>query len=556
MQLRPYQSEAIPSVQADWKTNTDVLGVMATGLGKTQVFCELIDQVCRGTGKRALVLVHRKELVEQARDRLLAFWPHWQGLGLTGLVMAELDEAQAQVVFATVQTLAIPRRMERLLDRGYFDLLITDEAHHASAASYQAVYKALRQANPDLRHLGVTATPLRADGQGLVTTFQKTSFSYDIKWGVQHGYLVPPRWLAIQTGISLADVASRRDSDGERDFNAKQLANVFETANCFELVVKTHQEYAATRQAVAFTTTVEGAHNLAETFRAAGISAQAADATTDKHERRRILDDFRAGQTRVLCNVGLYTEGLDVPEVSCIHQVRPTQSDGLYIQMIGRALRLFANKPDALILDYAPKEARNIVMLGDVLGSPVRKDAYLEDKQEPGDVLGGFTFDQLGFKWLQGNPAEIITRQLDYLDLSDFHWHRAADGWLTIGLGRDSKRTDRTLAISPADKETGLMTLYGIAQKEGETRQAYKILEGDFDTLSAKAEDINARYADPVLARKGRNWQKQPASEDQLKFARKLHLKLTGDESKGQVAQLITHALALQAVYTKEKVMA
>lgn len=551
MQLRPYQIDAINAVQKDWQTHTDVLGVMATGGGKTQVFSELLDREINGSSRRGLVLVHRKELVEQARDRLTAFWPHWGKPGRTGIVMAEQDDAGAQIVFATVQTLASAQRLARVLQFGPINVVITDEAHHASAAGYQAVYKTLRETSPALRHLGVTATPVRADGVGLVSVFQKTSFSIDIRDLVRLGYLVPPRWLAIQTGISLQGVSSRRDSDGERDYNAKQLANVYETGNCFELVVETHKKFAADRQAVAFTTTVEGAHDLADTFRQAGIEAQAADATTDRHSRRQILADFRAGRTRVLCNVGLYTEGLDVPEVSCIHQVRPTQSDGLYIQMIGRALRLFADKHDALILDYAPKEARQIVMLGDVLGAPARKDAYLTEDAEEGEVIGGFTFDQMGFRFLEGNPAEIISRQLDYLDASPFHWRHSTDGWLTIGLGRGSDDVDRTLAISPASRDGEPLVLYGIYRRPGDlSHQAAELMRGDFSLLSARAEELSSKHGNPVLARKSQHWHEQPPSAEQEKFAGRIGItkKMRDGLTKGQLAQLITHTLALRAI--------
>jgi ATP-dependent helicase IRC3 len=111
---------------------------------------------------------------------------------------------------------------------------------------------------------------------------------------------------------------------------------------------------------------VAGAYALAEAFNAAGFSAMAADGTTDKQVRRQILADFRAGKFQVLVNCGLWTEGLDVPEIACIHLARPTKSDGLYIQMVGRGLRPVTNKTDCLILDYLPADARNVAMLGDI----------------------------------------------------------------------------------------------------------------------------------------------------------------------------------------------
>jgi hypothetical protein len=202
---------------------------------------------------------------------------------------------------------------------------LVHNCHHTVATSYRKVLEGLQAVYPSLRHVGVTATPMRADGEGLAQVYDREVAHYGIKEMVGGGWLVPPRWLAIQTGISLAQVAISKG-----DFVGKQLADVFETANCFELVVESHKKYADGRQCLAFVQSVDGAYRLAETFREAGVVAEAADGTTPKDERAGILRRFRSGKTQVLCNVALWTEGLDVPQVSCIHQVRPTKSDGLY----------------------------------------------------------------------------------------------------------------------------------------------------------------------------------------------------------------------------------
>ena len=361
LNLRPYQKDIIARVLADWDAGcTDVLVTAATGSGKTVVFLALLDQVLT-EGKRGLILAHRQELISQPYERIVQYWPQRQLS--TGIVMADQNECDRQLVIATVQTLQSQDRLKSLLYYGPIDYVITDECHHAPSVSYQNVYRALRDVNPNLRHLGVTATPIRSDEHGMKEVFQKESAKYGIRELVSRGFLVPPRWLAIQTGISLANVTTH---DG--DFTQKRLADVYETANCFDLVVESHRKYAADRQAVAFVVSVDGAYELAEKFNTAGVPAAASDGTMPKGERANLLRAFRSGEVQVLCNVALWTEGLDVPQISCVHQVRPTKSDGLYTQMIGRALRPVPGKSDALILDYAPAESRNIVMAGDVLG--------------------------------------------------------------------------------------------------------------------------------------------------------------------------------------------
>lgn len=409
-------------------------------------------------------------------------------------------------------------------------------------------YEALYAVNPALWHVGVTATPIRADGQGLKVAYEKVSATFDIRYLVKAKYLVPPRWLAIQTGISLEHVATRRGADGESDFVTKQLADVFETDNCFELVVESYRKYAAQRQAIAFTATVDGAYRLADKFKDAGISAEAADGATNKQDRSQILQRFRKGEVDVLCNVGLYTEGLDVPEVSCILNVRPTKSDGLYLQMIGRGLRIadWAGKHDCVILDFSPQDSRQVVFLGDVLGTPIRKDVYIKERKEPGEVSGGFTFDG-EFKWLVGDPSEIVSRELDYLDMSPFSWYKR-DGWMTLGLGPGPvDEHERILAVS-APNEDGQVTLWKISRARGKKHYAARRGEtASLDIVLAITDEISEQYGNRTLAMRQKKWRKNQPSPASIGYAENLGTYLAG-MNQGQVSDAITHGLAMRAI--------
>ena len=535
LKLRPYQQQIIDAVKADWQKYTDVLVTAATGSGKTLIFLQLLIDLLTDNDKRALILAHRQELIFQPLERIQQYWPDW--FLRSGIVMADNDDCSKRITVATVQTLQSEKRLRQLLAFGPIDYLITDETHHATADSYVKVYETLKDVKPNMRHLGVTATPIRADGAGLVQVFQKESAHFGIRELVKMGYLAPPRWLAIQTGISLKGVTSHSG-----DYSAKRLADVYDTKNCFDLVVESHRKYADGRQCLAFTASVAGAYCLAEKFNEAGITAVAADATTDKRERHEILRDFRNGKVQVLCNMGLFTEGLDVPQVSCIHQVRPTKSDALYTQMIGRALRIVPGKEDALILDYAPVESRNVVMMGDVLGVDARKDVYVKESEEVGEVVGGMTFDG-SVKWLSGDPMEIISRQMDYLSLSPFSWHKASDGWMSIGLGKASDDIERSLLMSPPGES---MTLYLVAKRPGEGNRAYLVQEGDIESLSDWAEGYIEERGQAILAQKAKRWRREAATDAQIRFARRLGI--TEFESKGQVAEAITHKLAMKAL--------
>ena len=350
---------------------------------------------------------------------------------------------------------------------------------------------------------------------------------------------MPPRVLAIQTGISLAGCTT---SDG--DYTNKGLRDVFETANCFDLVVSSHRQYADGRQAMCFTATVDGAYKLAETFQRAGIAAAAADGTTHTRERHNVLNAFRRGETQVLCNAQLWGEGLDVPQISCVHMVRPTKSDAAYIQRMGRGLRPVPGKEDCLICDYAPVETRNVVMAGDVLGVDAKKEVYLTKEKEPGEVVGGFTFDGSGVKWLNGNPMELISRQLDYLHLSPWIWSKDASGYMVLGLGAGSDGIDRTLVMGPPSEA---MTLWVIGQKRKERETMVFTRSGTLEQLSEWADNYANERGNGVLISKRAAWRDQQPSEAQLKFARRLGVLKPG-MSKGQCAEAITRAMALQAL--------
>jgi len=543
MKLRPYQRQTVDSVRAAWKAgDLNTLAVLATGSGKTIIFLALLDEIlAEEPNARFLLVAHRKELIEQPAERIAQFWP--QRANQIGIVMADQDECDRQITIATVQTLQVERRIERLLAHGPIDYLIIDEAHHSSADGYLTVLQTLQDANPKLRHLGVTATPIRSDDNGLPYDVKVTHLG--VKELVRDGWLAPPRWLAIQTGISLAGV-KYRGSGADRDFVTKDLVDVYETDNCFELVAESHVKYATGRKALAFVSSVDGAYRLAEKFNDAGIKAIAADGTTPKADRKAILDGFRAGQYDVLVNCALFTEGLDVPEVSCIHQVRPTKSDSLYLQMIGRGLRTFAGKEDALILDYAPLEARNITMLGDVLGVDVRKEAYVEEKEEEGDVIAGFTFDG-EFKWMSGNPMEIVSRTLDYLNMSPWKWGkpRGNQGEMVLGLGKADDDIDRTLVIGKPGAE---MKVWLVAKRPDDRwAKAYQVKTGTFEECSEWAEEYADERGSAVLARKARKWRKLQPSDGQVKFARRLSVWVDG-MNRGECADAITGKLALDAV--------
>lgn len=568
---RPYQEEAIAAVEAAWDAgHQDVLGVAATGAGKTNIFIWIaMRAIARNPSARIVILAHREELIAQPVERIGAIAGEWLMADCldrprVGKLLGEQKDYDRQITVATVQTLSYQRRagedaegrpvfraphLEKLLAHGPIDYLITDEAHHAIAPAYLRVRDGLAAANPRLRHLGVTATPMRGDDLALANVFSTTAFTITIADLVRDGYLVKPSWYAISTHIDLSGV---RTLGG--DFQQQQLAERFDTPACRALVVAAHRELASDRPAIAFTTSVQGAHDLAADFRAAGFTAASADGTTDKAVRRQILADFRAGTYQVLVNCGLWTEGLDVPEIACIHLARPTKSDGLYIQMIGRGLRPTLAKSDCLILDYLPENARNVAMLGDILGCPIPREELLRQlakRREPGLAQIGFTFDGDTFD-AAGTDLQVVARELRYLEQSPFTWYRHGD-LLTLGCGRGSDGIERILAI--AGQQLWAIWREGEQQGDGTWKSvgAWVARPMPCDDPLARGEELAAKHAARELAAKGRGWHQQAISEGQARWLAQLargELKRAdiNELSRGAAANLITYYQARQAI--------
>lgn len=380
--LRPYQEECIQAIADSFNTNQSCLVVMATGLGKTVTAAEVLRQ----RGGRSLWVAHRSELVEQAADTIGR---------LTGVIpQVEMAEQQARMelggggcVVGSVQTLNAKRngkpRMARF-NANYFNTLVTDEAHHAVASTWMRVAKHFTN-NEGLRHLGLTATPDRGDEAALGQVYDHCAYRYDIQDGVKDGWLVP---ILIQR-IHIDEIDLSLVGRVAGDFNQGELAYAMERDKAMYGVAQALLSEAGEKRTLIFTSSVAHAHGLADILNNAkpGMAA-AIDGKTPKDKRKFILDEYRAGSIQYLCNVGIATEGFDVPNIDCVAVARPTMSRALYAQMIGRGTRPLPNtvdglkhdeqrqqsiadslKPNCLVLDFAGNSGKHkLVSAADVLG--------------------------------------------------------------------------------------------------------------------------------------------------------------------------------------------
>ncbi len=360
--LRPHQVEAFRAVFDHLARGVDrQLCLIPTGGGKTYLAIAIARHF-----RRALFIVPRPELLKQSQDS----YGDLNGGLAAGTIWRKRFDVDHHFTVATIQSLH--GKLDRFRPDA-FDLIVIDEAHHVLAKQWR---ETTEHFHPKLL-LGLSATPERLDGAPLNSIFNLMSYQMDVRDAVERGILVRPKALQVHTDVSLDAI---RRTAGK--FDEKQLARLIDTPERNRLVVNTYLEHAADRSAVVFTAGVEHARHLAEHFQRRGITADSV-AGKDRDRSDRIAR-FEAGTTRVLANAALLTEGWDYPPVSCILMARPTESRALYVQSIGRGLRLAEGKHDCLIVDFNDASRRHrLAGIWDFWGSRRRR----ENLDEPTDLL-------------------------------------------------------------------------------------------------------------------------------------------------------------------------
>lgn len=518
--LRPYQREAIETIRDAW-TNRDVrrqLLVLPTGSGKTVVFTHLARR--RAQAGRTLIIAHREELLAQANEKLAMIAPDLR----VGIVKAQRDEhgPDVDVVVASIQTLARPKRLAPLV--GTVSTVIVDEAHHAAAKTYRDVLEALGCFGDDgPLTVGVTATAGRGDGVGLDSVWQEIVYQRGIIHMIAEGYLVDVSALEIVTDLDFGRVKTARG-----DFVDGSLGEEITNSGAIEAAAFAYHRYAKDRRGIAFTPTIATAHDLADRLTALGVRAEALSGETHRDERAAILQRLHTGETQVVANAAVLTEGFDEPAVSCVLVARPTKSRPLFVQMAGRALRLHPGKQDALILNlFAPPEA-GLATIADLTGLPPEKApkpksgeslmAAIEREEAEREAFGR-----------RGVVSNLSVKQLHLFARSSLRWIPAGGGF-TLPCGR------RNLYLVPAgvDRYDVVEVLRG---EEPRVISAGQPLEW--------AQGIGEEYARAhggVIARADAGWRSRPPSEQQIVQLHRLRLPVPA--TRGEASDALSAAYA------------
>ena len=331
MQLRSYQAQAVSGLRDALGTARSALLVMPTGAGKTVVFTE-IARLATLKNKTVFVLVHRRELIKQASDKLKAAGVEH------GIISAGFERTDSLVQVCSVQTLV--RRLETVTTAP--DLLIIDEAHHAVAGSWEKVIQHFQNA----RIVGVTATPSRLDGRGLGSHFSTLVQGPCVEQLVVSGFLSPHKVFAPPIKADLSNVKTRAG-----DYANDQLSEAMDRPSITGDAVHHYRLLADGLPAIAFCCSIAHATSVCQSFQAAGYRAKLVTGSMPMEERDDAISGLADGRTQILCSVDVVSEGTDVPAVSAAILLRPTQSEALYLEQVGRILRPQPGKI-AIVLDH------------------------------------------------------------------------------------------------------------------------------------------------------------------------------------------------------------
>lgn len=528
--LRPYQQQALESI-VDFHARgiRRQLVVLPTAAGKTVLFSHLPHYITEATPM--LVLAHRAELLVQAKEKI-----SWSNPELD----IQIEQAQhvagyADVVVASVPTLGLKdsARIEKY-SPDYFKTIVIDEAHHAAAPTYRRI---LDYFHPELV-LGVTATPQRSDNVRLTDVFDEIVYYKTIQDLIEQGYLCPLTGYRISSNTDISHVAS---NDG--DYVASQLEEAIDNPYRNATIVSAYTNLVPNSKAIVFCAGIKHAHNVAASFISSQIPTEVIVGETPSDEREAILARYKIGETKVLVNVGVLTEGFDEPSIQTIILARPTRSTLLFTQIVGRGLRLHESKNFCTVIDIADTtKGKKPVGLPSLLGLPAEFDLQGKDLLEvyqkykeleeycPGEAVRVLTPEDIELAYTRINlfmpppPNEFVQ------EYSRFVWAEIAEN--TYHLGIDATNALRIYVdalgrwvVEHHNRTSGIVVLGYPADMRDAFVRSDRWVTNRFDTNL-----IDASAA----------WRSDAPTPAQAKLLKRIGVPITSDMTKGTASQIIS----------------
>lgn len=329
--LRAYQQDMIDRLRGQLSEHQRVLLQAPTGAGKTALAVHMMGNAA-ARGRTSMFLVHQNELLKQTSAAL------WRQRLQHGMIAPNRARSMLPMQVASVQTLV--RRLDRYSDPS---LIIIDEAHRSVSATYQKIIAAY----PSAYVVGLTATPRRTDGRGLDEIYSSLVPGPEIRWLIDHGWLCDYKLVSSALGIN---TSSLKTVGG--DYSGAALAGITDKPTITGSAVAEYLRHTRGKRCVTMCVSIEHARNVAEAYKNAGVPAASIEGDMTSAEREKILEDFRDGRLKVITNVNLLVEGVDIPAIEVVQWLRATKSLVIWMQGNGRGLRPFVGKPFLIIMDH------------------------------------------------------------------------------------------------------------------------------------------------------------------------------------------------------------
>ena len=513
MMLRPRQSLLVERTLAALDEHGNTLAVAPTGSGKTIMLSAVTGRMLAEPDAKACILAHRTELTGQNRDKFSRVNP-----GMSTSVFDATEKCwRGQATFAMVQTLS---RQAHLDQMPTLDLLVIDEAHHASSPTYRAVIDTVLARNPRAGICGLTATPNRGDGKGLREVFSNVADQITLGEMITAGHLVPPRTFVIDVGVQDALRNVRRTA---MDFDMDEVASILDKRLITEAVIKHWKANASSRKTIVFCSTVAHAHNVCNAFVDAGVHAVLVHGDLSDADRKARLAEYESGHAQVVVNVAVLTEGYDYTPTSCVVLLRPSSYKSTFIQMVGRGLRTVdpeefpgVIKTDCIVLDFGTASLMHGSLEQEISldGHQGDGDAPTKDCPECGAIvpLACMECPLCGHVW-EREPQELgvltdfVMSEIDLLKRSNFRWC-------------DLFGHDDALMATGFSAWGGIFFLNGRwhAVGGGKDLRPHLLAVGERTVCMAKADDWLNDHESADSAHKTRRWLNEPPTTKQLRY--------------------------------------
>lgn len=522
--LRDYQRDALDALRKGWADGLRRIGIsLPTGVGKTHIMAHLAAEEARDSSdnRRILFLLHRDELIHQTVAKLQATVDPGTSIGI---LKAERNELGARIIVASVHSLRSERRRAQLPP---IKLCIVDEAHVSVSPTYIEVFRALRALGDDgARLAGFSATWTRSDDTGLGDVWEEVVFSRTIKWAIKEGHLVQPRAIQVGSGVDLAEV---RVDKAKGDYRESDLGKAVMLEELKDTVVAGAQRHGPERPSVLFAPTVDAAEFFADGLREAGFRTEGIYGTVSGAQRRPIFERHRSGETKILTTCTALAEGWDAPYASRLLLVRPTQHEGLFVQIAGRVIRPYPGKPDALVLDFVG--ATNDVKLRNAidLSSSVHKeiDGELQELLEEEPAEDPVTRERIVRQKKSSYEIDIFagTSVQWLMGPSNIPFVPCGDAIVFIVQGGDGWHVGEARGWTADGRPNGKFIYEGLSET---------------DALAAASDHIEGEGM--AIARKSARWRQEAPTDKQIAYARTLGIIGAENMTKGALSDELSVA--------------